>query len=541
MKDALLRLGVWCRRKSIHPVIATVYLLLAAGFLLNIWQFRLPGKGFTYLITFGSQTEKSRLSKFRQMDYYVEQDSFGYDAQFYAQIAMDPSLQNTQLPGAVDNLPYRARRILLPALAYVLGWGQPSAILQAYALINVVSWLLLAALLLHWFPPRGWSNLVRWGGVLLSAGVCLSLRTSLTDGPSLLLIALGAWLLAKGWPTWSAIVLGVSGLAKETNLLGAAAFFPTTALGSMRTWLIACLRGLLVALPLALWILYIAWRIGPGEMAGHRNFALPLVAYFAKWREVLPELPHARVESPEAVWSLLALIALTVQLIFLVVRPAPRDAWWRIGFTFSLLMVFLGEAVWEGFPGAATRVLLPMQLAFNVLVPHGGRWLPVLLLGNLTAISSMHILMPPLNDGLELVARDVPTWTDAGRGFKWQFSSNWYGPERIGKNYWLWTQGDGTVALINPHDRPVRARLKFGLSASSDRGFTFALNGDTKWQATTGRDQNLSVNLNDLILQPGSNTLSFLTDRDAIVLPPDPRKLAFRVHNLRLEVLDFVK
>lgn len=541
MKDALLRLGVWCRKKSIHPAVATVYLLLAAGFLWNIWQFRLPGKGFTYLITFGSQTEKSRLSKVRQMDYYVEQGSFGYDAQFYAQIAMDPSLQNTQLPGAVDNLPYRARRILLPALAYVLGWGRPSAILQAYALINVISWLLLAVLLLHWFPPRDWSSFVRWGGVLLSSGVCISLRTSLADGPSLLLIAFGAWLLAKGWPTLSAMALGVSGLAKETNLLGAAALFPTAELGKVRTWGAAGLRGFLVVLPLGLWIAYIAWRLGPGEMAGERNFDLPLVAYFGKWREVWANLPAATMESPDAVWSLFAVIALTVQLLFMIARPAPRDLWWRIGLSFSVLMIVLGEAVWEGFPGAASRVLLPMQLAFNVLVPSGRRWLPVLLLGNLTVLSAPNILMPPLNDGLEFVARGIPTWTEEGRGFKWQFSSSWYGPERVGSSYWLWTQGSGTIAIINPHERPVRARIKFGLSTASDRGFAFAVNGVTKWQATVGRDQSFSVNLNDLELQPGANALEFLTDQPGIVLPPDPRKLAFRVHDLRLEVNAFVE
>lgn len=539
--ETMSRLGAWLRQRSIHRGVIAVYLLLAAGFLWNVWQFRLPGKGFTYLLTFGSQMEKSRLSKIRQMDYYVQQESFGYDAQFYAQIAIDPSLQNTQLARAVDNLPYRARRILLPAVAYVMGWGQPSAILQAYALINVISWLLLAVLLLHWFPPNQWGHVVRWGGVLLSAGVCISLRTSLTDGPSLLLIAFGVWLQAKGRPTWSAVVLGVSGLAKETNLLGGVSLFPVAALKSARTWLVAGLRGLLVALPLAMWMVYIAWRIGPGEMAGNRNFALPLVAYFGKWRDVLPELPAATVASPEAVWSLLALVALTVQLLFLVFRPAPRDPWWRIGFTFSVLMIFLGEAVWEGFPGAASRVLLPMQLAFNILVPSGARWLPVLLLGNLTAVSSVHILMPPLNDGLEFITQSVPTWTETGRGFKWQFSPNWYGPERVGTSYWLWTKGDSTIELINPHNRPVRARIKFGLSASSDRSFTFAVNDEMKWQGTTGRDQSLSVHLNDLILRPGSNTLGFLTDRDATVLPPDPRKLAFCIHNLRLEVLDFEK
>lgn len=528
------------RWRAFNPAVAAAYVLIAATFLWNVANFSLPGKGLTYFLTFGSHLESSRLSKIRQVDYYMEQASFGYDAQFYAQIAMDPSLQNTQLPRAVDNLPYRARRILLPAVAHVLGGGQPAAVLQAYALLNVVAWALLALLLLHWFPPRSWSDLVRWAGVLLSFGICISVRTALPDGPSLLLIACGVWLLTKGWTKAAALVLGLSGLAKETNLLGAAAFFPDRALRSGRTWLAAALRGLLVALPLALWLLYIAWRLGPGQPAGHRNFAAPATAYLAKWREVLPELPAATVETPEMVWSLLALVALTVQFLFLVLRPSWRDPWWRIGITFAVLMVFLGEAVWEGYPGAAARVLLPMQLAFNILVPPGARWLPVLLAGNLTALSSLHVMLPPLNDGLDFSAKGVPLRTEAGRGFKWTFSPAWYGPERIGESYWSWTSGNCSVTVTNPHDRAVRARIWFGLSVPSAREFSLVLNGERKWQGTLAPEQTLQAHLKDLVLQPGANVLEFTSDREAVVVPPDTRRLAFRVHDLRVEVHGYV-
>ena len=61
----------------------------------------------------------------------------------------------------MDNLPYRARRILFCWTAYLLGMGQPRLILQAYALQNVLCWLLLAWLLLRWFPPTSLGNLVR--------------------------------------------------------------------------------------------------------------------------------------------------------------------------------------------------------------------------------------------------------------------------------------------------------------------------------------------------------------------------------------------
>ena len=89
------------------------------------------------------------------------------------------------------------------------------------------------------------------------------------------------------------------------------------------------------------------------------------------------------------------LIALTVQAFFFIFRPRWQDPWWRVGAAYTLLLIFLGDAVWEGYPGAASRVLLPMTLAFNILVPRARRWWAVLVLGNLTVIYSSDTLKPP--------------------------------------------------------------------------------------------------------------------------------------------------
>jgi hypothetical protein len=76
-------------------------------------------------------------------------------------------------------------------------------------------------------------------------------------------------------------------------------------------------------------------------------------------------------------------------------RWRPAERWWRVGAAFAGMMLFLSTPVWEGYPGASTRVLLPMTLAFNVLVPRTGRWLPILLAGNLTVAASVFEFSPP--------------------------------------------------------------------------------------------------------------------------------------------------
>lgn len=210
------------------------YLGLVVWAAVQMAHFLLPGQGLTYFIAFGSELEAKRLPRVRPLHPYVHEDSAGYDGQYYAQLAVDPTLRDPALPAAIDNLPYRARRILFPAVAFVAGGGRPEWILPAYAALNFVCWPLLACVLLQWFPPRSWENLLRWAGVLFSAGLLASVRYAVVDGPALLLLALAVALLERGRPRTGLALLALGGLGKETSLLGAAALAPGATAGVRR-------------------------------------------------------------------------------------------------------------------------------------------------------------------------------------------------------------------------------------------------------------------------------------------------------------------
>lgn len=523
----------------VKPV-AAAYAFMVALFLWALGQFYIPGTGFTYLIGFGSRQETHRLSKLRQMDYYVAHQSDGYDAQYYAQMALDPSLTNSQLSKAVDSLPYRGRRILMPAVAYALGMGQPVLIIQAYALLNVFCWLGLAATLLHWFPPSSWNNFLRWAGVLFSCGLCISVRNALIDGPSLLLIALGVLLVEKGRPWAATAILALSGLGKETNLFGGAALLPGASAGR-RPWAQAVLRGILIATPMVLWMAYIAAAVGPATDLGLKNFDLPFVAYINKWREVLAAWPTLTAQNLTPVYSVLMLVALTVQFLYIMACPQWRQAWWRVGASFAVLMIFLGEAVWEGFPGAGTRVLLPMQLAFNVLAPvgRGGR-LALLICGNLTLLVAAAMLQPPPGPrgmGYELNGSPGLLATSQGKAVRIWFSPEWYGTESgTNSNYWTWAAGSPAVTIINPHAVPLQARFRFGLSSVVRRTVRVQLGGDEIWQTMIPAASEVTVKLNEVILRPGLNRLEFVTDVAADSYGNDPRLLTFSLRNLQIDM-----
>jgi hypothetical protein len=506
-------------------------------------QFHRPGQGFTPLIMFGSSYANRYIPELAALNYYKDQDPYGYDAQWYVQIAMHPRLTDPVMQTAIDNLPYRARRILFCMTAYALGQGQPAGVLQAYAVQNIICWPLLGVLLLwRWFRPNNWSNVFRWVGVMLSFGVCFSVRGSLVDGPSLLVIAIGMALFEAKRPWLASIVFGLGGLAKETNVL-VASIFAKPENNTVRSWIARFFQGVIVVLPLVLWIAMITHKLGTvGTEAGARNFSYPLVGYWHKVRGIVDELKTSDSVSPLVLGSLGMVISLTTQLLFLLARPRWRDAWWRLGLSYGLLMVMLGDAVWEGYPGAASRVLLPMLLAFNILVPRGRWWFVVLVLGNLTVFNSSDLLRLPGGDGYKIAGsaalRTEGHGTDQ-RPFSVTFDDRWYGAERTQWDYWRWSKGSAAIVLNNPHPFPVLVRMRFAVNSLNPRDIRVTHGEEIWWTATLGRDRR-RVDFKNVVIPPGETVIQFESEEPSESPSSfgDPRKLAFRMYNFELQLLE---
>ena len=509
---------------------------LVALFLWNAAQFYLPGKGFTYLIMFGERQHASYLPELKAVNHYELEDSSGYDSQFYAQIAMHPKLGDPVLKKAVDSLPYRARRILFCWTAWAVAGGDPAGAMHVYAVQNLVCWVLLALVLLRWFPPTDWGNVFRWAGVLFSFGLCFSVRGSLVDGPSLLLIAVAMALAEAGWPWLSACVMGIAGLGKETNILAGAAVTPFPP-KSTRDWARLAARAFMVVAPLAAWLLCLKAWLGSGGDAGARNFAAPFSAYVAKWIDALHQLSVEGSDSL-AKWSIAMLVALIVQFLYLVLVPRPGNPWWRLGISYAVLMAFLGDAVWEGYPGAASRVLLPMALAFNVLVPRGRSWWIVLVLGNLTMLSSLDTLKPPGRESFTVEGpRDLRIAAADGRTVEASFDDEWYLPEKSRFEFWRWSRGPASLAVRNPHPFAIEGTLSFGLRANDERRVSVVIGSKTVWSGSLVKGIRVPVVLPHLRLEPGSTLITLTTDKPA-AFPEngDNRKVAFSLRDLDIEV-----
>jgi hypothetical protein len=320
----------------------------------------------------------------------------GYDGQFYAQMATDPLLRNPAIDQAMDDAALRARRVLFSWTAYVAGLGHVPWIVQAYALQNVGCWLILSVLLLRWFPPVSWRMFALWAATLLTGGLIWSVRSALLDGPSLLLLAIGiAALESERW--WlSAGIFGIAGLGRETNLLAVAPQVHSIEM-SWRSIAVQLAQIALIVLPIAIWFDYIYSIYRSYVYTTGGTLAVPFEAFLWKWQTTVTELGRYGLRERTA-FSFFALLALSVQAAFLFVRPAWKSGWWRLGVAYALLMPLLGGPLWEGQPGTALRVLLPMVLAFNVLLRGCERasWFwPLFIAGNLTIFQGLAMLDVP--------------------------------------------------------------------------------------------------------------------------------------------------
>ena len=452
-------------------------LVAIAAFAVLAGRFWHPYYGFTKFVQLDEADAKIGIPEVRENPVFIYEGFHGYDGAAYTQIAFHPLLDSPELKTAVGNLPYRARRILGSALAWLLAGGNPARIANVYAGLNLAVWLGLAVVLWRLLPVNDARSWVAWAGVMFSAGALHSVRLALTDllAATLAAVAIGWSERGRGRPGCSLAVLAAAGLARETALAGVAGLWrgPWFA---VRPWIGNAMRTLIVAIPVLLWLIYIQWKVGPGDR-GLGNFTWPLVAWVEKWVATFGDYARQSNFRWLNTTTLLALIALTAQAVYIVRRWRIESPWWRVGATGVAMMALLGMSVWEGHPGAATRVLLPMGVAFAVLVVRergGWAWL---LAGSLTVLSGVQALWHVPNDPRELAAGRF----DAG-AYVARLDGGWHGVERDRRVAWAWSAREGTlsVALSDAAGGPLRVRLK--LRAISPRPVQIRQGSVNVWQ-----------------------------------------------------------
>ncbi|HEX3729499.1 MAG TPA: hypothetical protein VHV47_06820 [Opitutaceae bacterium] len=496
--------------------------LAFAALVLPYWH---PVYGFTAFLQLDHSYDATKIAAFREYPVYVHPEAGPYDGIAYSQIAYHPLLRSPELVRAVDNPAYRARRILPSALAWLLAAGRPALIVRIYSELNLAAWLVLAALLWRLLPVGDGRTLLVWIGILFSAGALASVRFALTDLVALVPLAAGMALLERGRGGKAAGCLALAALTRETSLLAVPGFWVRPA----RT---AALRALAAALPLALWLAYIRWAVGPTN-AGSGNFGWPGAGFAAKWLETLRMIRGESSGNPllDAA-SAAALAGMTAQAAFLLLRPRFADAWWRIGASYLALLLVLGPAVWAGYPGAAARVLLPMTLAFNVLAGRRRAALAWILAGNLGIVAGVASFCdpPPHPRQLAAVRADGGAWIV-------RTGSGWYETERSWHGDRAWCRGDGRLEIQSWGADRRTVWLAFELRTIRPRTVALRQGGRELWRGTLGSTWTRV----EIPVETGSRSdpVDFSTDAPPVSGPTaaDSRQLAFALRGLHLRTI----
>lgn len=319
----------------------------------------------------------------------------GYDGQFYAQYAVEPLLRDPAIDRAMDNPAYRSHRILLSWTAWAMSGGHPGRALEVFAWQNVVAWLLMAWVLCRWCPPTSARGFVLWAGVLWSHGWLFSVRFALTDGPSVLLIALAVLAAERDRPWVAACVTGLSGLARETNVI-AGALLLRRLTWAPRSWVLVGGGLLVCVLPLALWLDYLRSIYRDAVFVGGDHITMPLSGFMLKAQGTLHAIRATglTVSTVASATALAGFVAQAAALVWGTLQwrhdRSLSASWLLVAWPFLLLGLSAHPVVWEGSPGAITRVTLPLTIGVNILLAQAPRapwWL--ILSANLGIVSGV--------------------------------------------------------------------------------------------------------------------------------------------------------
>ncbi len=499
----------------------------------RVWA---PGVGLTYFIQLGREFNDRGVAAYRASPKYMDPfpgNRFGFDGQWYAQLALDPLLRDPQTRLAIDNPPYRARRILLPWLASLGGLGRPTWVLNVYAALNPLFWLGFAAMMARLFRPYGWKGLWGFAAMLLTCGVIESMKGSLTDFPAWVLMTLA--MMIGG--TAGAGVLALATLAREVSALGFVGLlefrppWPATIRKNL-------LMGLIVIAPFALWFGYFTLRLHMVAAAGGDNMGLPLVAIGRKLGEFAlkarqGDIAWLQFYKSEPLHAFLTIVSTLTQCVYVATHRRWENRLWRVAAAFVPVFLCIGYPQWESH-FTITRQALPITLGFNLLLAMRPtrRWLVWFLLGNcfvpygIYKFATIDTESPQTAEFVVVGAAPAPT-VKVGTG--------WAAPERD-RRIWRWAlRSQASLVLANPSAGPAEAQLSFTTMSFQPRDLQVKVRGTVLWSGRVDGRNTTRVQMPDFVLPPGETVVTIETPQPPAVYPADDaRPLTFMIYGLQL-------
>lgn len=502
--------------------------LLAFAFLLRVYAgIYTPEHGITKFLRVGKEFDDRGTKVFRETPKYIDPypaHRWGFDGQLYAEMALDPLLLDPHLHVALDNPPYRAQRILVSWLAWIVGLGQPFWVINAYAAMNLIFWVGFAWLTAKLFSPHGWAGLFGYAAILLTCGLIESMQASLTDLPSFTLILWaimvggtgGAWILAAATLVRSTSLIGFVGLAQYPPPWG-------EALKKNIKW------GLIAVTPFALWALYVLWVFRGREVNfDGGNLTMPFVGMMEKLGEFSVKAVHGPIRWRRLFFELyksydlhavLTMIAVLTQSIYLALHRQWKNPLWIWGAVAAVYFSCISFLSWESH-FTITRHALPITLVFNLLLAMRPTkaWAIWFLLGNCFVPFGIRYFdgmrefrtPPPLP---EFVIEAPAGTTQAAVPLELRYDAGWTSQQWWPDTTWRWALGrEAAIVVRNTSTQPVRATL--GLIVRSTAPRQLEVRRDSQVLLRRSLVASTPLRFEELELPPGETRLHFVVDGD---------------------------
>lgn len=258
-----MSLSKYFRPSIIAPILCLIYAIYVAFIAGHVYVWVTPS----------SKLAPEELKPYAYSDW-------GYDGFYVYLIARDP----LEAPQYLDAAPYRFQRILLPAMARLLSFGQREALPYILIAINTL-FLGIGTYALEYLLKTSGKGYSAWYsvGYAFSLGLFGTARLSMTEPLAYGLALIGIVLAQRRNWIASAVIFALAALAKETTL-----FFPAAYgfyLLYQRNWKTAIPFGLITLIPWAIWQLMIfgyfgVWGLGSGGSTDTGFSLIPFGAYF---------------------------------------------------------------------------------------------------------------------------------------------------------------------------------------------------------------------------------------------------------------------
>jgi hypothetical protein len=504
-----------------------------------------PEYGITKFIVVGREFDGRGLAVFRSTPKYLGPgDRWGFDGQFYAELALDPLLRDPQLKVALDDPPYRSRRILTSWLAWLGGFGRPSWVLNVYAGLNLVFWVGFAVMMTRLFRPYGWTGLAGFAAMLMTCGIIESLRSSLTDFPSFVLLTLSMMISGAA----GAGVLALAVLAREANIIGLVGLWDYPP-----PWLATIKRNvffaLIAVLPLALWVAYVMSRFPREDSITGNNLTWPFWGIMGKLGEFSVHAANGDIAwktwfseffTSEPLHALLTIVAVLTQSIYLFTHREWKNRIWRVGVIFVPYFLCISSIPWERH-FTITRHALPITLAFNLILamrPRQG-WLVWFILGNCFVPYGVYQLAIYGRGAAGSPAEfHVAALQPSAPAVQVRFDQGWSAEEWTRGHTWRWCIAKhATLTLLNPTARSAEASLSFTTKSIFPRDLQVSVRG-TELLSMRSIQPNLLVKTAPFMLPSGETVIDFNSSTPPVPsgTPGDDRLLSFKVKDLQIDL-----